>query len=113
MSTAIECATIEEVRTYIDRIDRKIVACLAERGEYVKQAARFKKSTEDVKTPQRVEQVIDKVTSLAREIGGNPVVIERVYRAMIAAFIDAELVEHQSLVETAGQTVVITRQVSR
>jgi isochorismate pyruvate lyase len=113
MSTVIECPSIEEVRTYIDRIDRKIVACLAERGEYVKQAARFKKSANDVKAPRRVEQVIDRVTAFSREVGGNPVVTEHVYRAMIAAFIDAEQVEHEALVDTAGQAVVTARQVAR
>ena len=49
------CDSIEEVRANIDRIDYQIVALLAERGGYVKQAARFKKTTDDVKAPQRVE----------------------------------------------------------
>ena len=64
MSNAVNCASIEEVRSNIDRIDRQIVALLAERGIFVKQAARFKKTTDDVKAPQRVEQVIAKVTAL-------------------------------------------------
>jgi isochorismate pyruvate lyase len=56
----------------------------------VKQAARFKKTTDDVKALQCVEQVINKVTTLS---AADPVVTEQVYRAMIAAFIDAELEE--------------------
>lgn len=78
----------------IDRIDRQIVGLLAERGHYVKQAAKFKKTTADVKAPQRVEQVIAKVKALAVELDANPAVTEQVYRAMIAAFIEAELAEH-------------------
>jgi isochorismate pyruvate lyase len=78
----------------IDRLDRQIVALLAERGGYVRQAATFKQATADVQAPQRVEQVIGKVTALARELGANPTVTERVYCAMIAAFIEAELAEH-------------------
>ena len=92
-----DCSSIEEVRAQIDRIDRQIVALLAERGAYVKQAARFKKSSDDVKAPQRVEQVIAKVIGLSRELGANPAVTEQVYRAMIAAFINAELAEHAAL----------------
>ncbi len=88
------CASIEEVRAKIDRIDRQIVALLAERGGYVKQAAQFKKTTDDVKAPQRVEQVIKRVKALAEELGANPSVTEKVYRAMISGFIDAELAEH-------------------
>ena len=61
---------------------KEIVAHLAERGEYVKQAARFKKSTDDVRAPQRVEQVIGKAVALAGELGANPHVTEQVYRAM-------------------------------
>lgn len=92
-----ECKSIENVRSHIDRIDRQIVALLAERGGYVKQAARFKKTTDDVKAPQRVEQVIAKVTALAREFGADASVAEQVYRAMIAGFISAELTEHAAL----------------
>ncbi|WP_218011464.1 chorismate mutase [Azohydromonas lata] len=96
------CESLEEVRTQIDRLDRQIVALVAERGGYVKQAAKFKKTTDDVKAPQRVEQVIAKVKSLAGELGANPDVTERVYRAMIAAFIEAEMAEHARLAGSAS-----------
>ncbi len=96
MNQDIQCFSIEEVRENIDRIDRKIVALLAERGEYVKQAASFKKTTDEVKAPQRVEKVISKVTALAEELGANPSVTEEVYRAMISSFIKAELAEHSA-----------------
>jgi len=91
------CNSIEAVRENIDRIDIQIVSLLAERGRYVKQAARFKKTTDDVRAPQRVEQVIDKVKAISLQVGANAVVIERVYRAMISAFVEAELTEHASL----------------
>ena len=97
MDNATLCANIEDVRVHIDRIDRQIVSLLAERGSYVKQAAKFKRSTEDVKAPQRVEQVILKVTELARQLGGDPVITERVYRTMISDFIDAEMTEHEAI----------------
>ncbi|WP_298716602.1 chorismate mutase [uncultured Oceanisphaera sp.] len=93
----VVCNSIEEVRTNIDSIDRKIVALIAERGGFVNQAARFKKTTDDVKAPARVEQVIDKVRGLSAEFGGNSDVTEVVYRAMISAFISAELTEHAEL----------------
>ena len=37
--------SLDQVRAQIDRLDRQIVALLAERGEYVRQAARFKKTS--------------------------------------------------------------------
>ncbi len=91
------CQDIEEVRAHIDRIDRQMVTLLAERGAYVKQAAQFKKTTADVQAPQRVEQVISKVTALSVELGANPAVTEQVYRAMISGFINTELAEHAAL----------------
>lgn len=96
------CSSLEEIRAHIDRIDRQIVALLAERGGYVKQAARFKRNAHDVEAPQRVEQVIDKATALSREMGANPAVVEEVYRALISAFIKTELAEHSAINEMPG-----------
>ncbi len=93
----VSCNSLNEVRDNIDKIDRKIVELLAQRGTLVTQAASFKKTTDEVKAPNRVEQVIAKVTALAQEHGANPAVVESVYRAMISAFIEAELKEHALL----------------
>ena len=101
MNNTVTCNSLEEVRSNIDAIDQKIVSLIAQRGAFVMQAARFKRTTEDVKAPQRVEQVISKVRGIAVESAGNPDVTEAVYRAMISAFINAELAEHSSL---AGET---------
>ena len=91
------CHSLEQVREHIDLLDRQIVSLIAQRGAYVSQAARFKKDSNAVKAPQRVEQVCAKVRALANELGANPQVTEDVYRAMIAAFIQQELAEHSAL----------------
>ena len=93
----VNCDSLEQVREKIDGLDRQIVGLIAERGAYVSQAARFKKDRDAVMAPQRVEQVIGKVRTLADELGANPDVTESVYRAMIAAFIEQELAEHKAL----------------
>jgi isochorismate pyruvate lyase len=93
MNKVAICHSLEEVRENIDELDRQIVGLLAARGGYVKQAVRFKKTTDDVKAPDRVEQVIEKVLTLAAEAGAMPAVTEAVYRAMISAFIEAELAD--------------------
>lgn len=97
------CNSLNEVRENIDKIDREIVALLAARGRFVTEAASFKKTKSEVKAPTRVEQVISKVTALAQEQGANPAVVESVYRAMISAFIEAELKEHSRLNENRGE----------
>jgi isochorismate pyruvate lyase len=90
-----DCKTIEEVRENINRIDREIVDLISQRSRYVGQAAKFKKTTQDVKAPGRVEEIILKVRGLAVENHLNPDIIEKIYRTMIACFIDYELKTHK------------------
>jgi isochorismate pyruvate lyase len=84
------CANLAEVRTNIDRIDHEIIALMAERGRYVEEAGRFKANPAAVSAPARVEEIIAKVKTIARENGLAEDVAERAYRAMIAAFEDYE-----------------------
>jgi isochorismate pyruvate lyase len=84
------CANLLEVRTNIDRLDHEIIRLMAERGEYVAEAGRFKADPAAVSAPTRVEEVIAKVKTIARENGLSESVAERSYRAMIAAFEDYE-----------------------
>ncbi|MFT0519047.1 chorismate mutase [Pseudomonas faucium] len=93
----VHCTSLAEVRQRIDEIDRSLVSLLAQRGNLVTQAAGFKKTTDDVRAPARVEQVIDKVRALAAETGASAEVVEQVYRAMIAAFIAEELKAYAKL----------------
>lgn len=91
--------SLDEVRAGIDRLDREIVRLMAERGAFVRAAARFKASRADVEAPGRVEQVVAKVRVLAADAGLEPQVAEAAYRAMIAAFIE---VEHSVFMATQG-----------
>ena len=92
------CASLAEVRENIDRLDRQIVALLAERGRYVKDAARFKRDAFQVSAPQRQQEVIDKVKALAEQQGAYPEVVEAAYRALIAGFIAREQQDHLGMV---------------
>jgi isochorismate pyruvate lyase len=93
----MECSNLDEVRANIDRLDRQIVSLLAERGNYVLQAAKFKPKIDDVSAPQRVEAVIRNVRRIAVETGALPDVVEETYRTLIAALIQAERTEYQRL----------------
>jgi isochorismate pyruvate lyase len=84
------CETLAEVRENIDRIDRQILALMAERGQYVAEAGRFKANPAAVSDPVRVEAILAKVRKIAAEDGLSPDVAERTFRAMIAAFTDYE-----------------------
>ena len=93
----IECNSIDEVRTNINNIDEQIVKLIALRGCFVKQTAKFKKDSDDVKAPKRVEEVISKVKNIARLNDANEEVVENVYRIMIDSFIKAEMKEFDTL----------------
>ena len=95
--TATDCRTMDEVRIAIDRIDREIVALLAERGGYVRQAGRIKAAREQIVDPPRIEDVVAKVRDQAQARGLAPDLAEAVYREMIARFIDLETVEFDRL----------------
>jgi isochorismate pyruvate lyase len=95
MTRIAPCTSLAEVRHHIDRLDRQLVALIAERGTYVRQAAGFKKTAEEVPAPQRVAQVLARVNALALESGAEPAVVDATWRAMIAAFIDCER-QHQA-----------------
>ena len=89
----MNCENLEEVRDNIDRIDNEIIKRIAERGCYVKQASKFKKNSQDVNAPQRVEAFIQKVRTLSEKYGANPDMIEKLYRDMIATFVTIEMEE--------------------
>ena len=85
-----QCTSLADVRREIDRLDQGIVRLLAERGRYVLAAAQFKRNEAEVRAPDRVEQVVANVLRLAAAEGAMPDVVERGYRALIAAYTDAE-----------------------
>lgn len=87
--------SLHDIRSQIDVIDAELVKGLAAREALVRQAAAFKVDEQAVRAPARVEEVITRVRSLAVELGASPAVVERVYRAMIEAFINLELTEHR------------------
>ncbi len=89
----MECATLEDARANIDRVDEQLVDLLAERDAYVRQAARFKRSPEEAAAPRRVEQMIAGVRGFARDSGVDPDLVERVYRTMIDGFTELERAE--------------------
>ena len=97
--------SLADVRLRIDAIDRQLVALIAERGACVAQAATFKRNDAEIAAPDRVAQVLARVNGLAVELGADPQVVEATWRAMIAAFIDAETATHAALpTQTSSST---------
>ncbi len=84
--------SLEDARNRVDAIDDALIELIATRQFYVDQVIRFKRKSEDIKSP-RIEEVIEKVCVQASQQGLDPELIENIYREMIQHFIRRELKE--------------------
>ncbi len=91
-----ECQSLEEVRQYIDKLDDQIVELIAARNGYVKQAAKFKHSIDEIKGKERMEAVMDRVRSRAMEFGVSPNLLTTLYTIMIDEMVEAEISEFRN-----------------
>ena len=88
-----KCENLEQARAKIDLIEQELIEMIATRQFYVDQAVRFKRTAEDVQSPERVQQVINKVGEQAIQLHTDPDLVEKIYREMIQHFIQRELKE--------------------
>ncbi|MFM9846349.1 MAG: chorismate mutase [Hyphomicrobiaceae bacterium] len=86
-----DCASLDEVRVEIDRVDKALVSMIAERFGYVERAWQIKLDLkQEANVPWRNQQVFDKVRALATEKGLPPDLCEALWRQMIGWFIQYE-----------------------
>ena len=97
------CTTMEDVRRFIDALDDVIVPLLVTRGGYMTQAARIKQSDSQVRDEERIEAIVARVRARAVQEGGQPDVIEAIYRSMMEAYIAYEHREFARLRTPEGQ----------
>ena len=88
------CQSMQEVRAGVNALDDILVPLLVERSGYMTQAAKVKNDEHLVRDEARIQTIIDRVRPMAQAQGGNPDLIERLYRAMMECYIDYE---HQEL----------------
>jgi len=88
-----ECHSLAEVRDEIDKLDDRIVELIAERNNYIKQAARFKDTIAEVKAPDRIDAVIQRLRHKALELDLSPNLIADLYKMMIDEMVETEIAE--------------------
>ncbi|CAN7601013.1 chorismate mutase [Acidovorax sp. LjRoot129] len=84
------CTTMAEVRARIDALDDILVPLLVERSGYMTQAARIKQSDAQVRDVARIEAIVRRVRAAAQAEGGQPHLIEAIYRGIMEASIAYE-----------------------
>ncbi len=95
MKTPMSCESLEDVRAEIDRIDEQIIALLGRRLEYVRVAAKFKRSEAEVAAPDRQKAMLEARREWAQREGLDPGLIEQLYRDLVAWFISHEMQHFQ------------------
>ena len=91
------CENMQDVRAEVDRIDRLLVALIAERQGYMSEAARIKQDRNVVHDDARIEDVVAKVKAFATEMGLSHDIAEPVWREMISRCIAFEFEEWDRL----------------
>lgn len=84
------CTSLDEIRTGMDAIDREIVALIARRVDYVRNAAKFKSSSANVAAPDRVAAVLKTRREWAEAAGLSGEVIEGLYRELVSYSVSEE-----------------------
>lgn len=81
---------MDDLRAQIDRVDRALVAMMAERQSYIERAAILKNARNTVHDDARIEDVVTKVLAEAQKQGLSPAIAEPVWRELIARSIALE-----------------------
>jgi isochorismate pyruvate lyase len=97
LKTGPDCTTMADVRYEIDRLDRDLVALIAERQSYIEAAARIKGDRDTVRDPARIEDVVGKVLAEAEKHGLARHIAEPVWRLLIERSIAHEFEEWDRL----------------
>ena len=90
LKTAQSCDSMTELRTAIDTLDARLVALLAVRQAYIERAAQLKTGRDQVRDPERIEDVVAKVIAEGRRAGLSAEIAEPVWRTLIEASIRHE-----------------------
>jgi isochorismate pyruvate lyase len=87
------CNTLDEARTEIDKVDEKIVELVALRNSYIKQIAKFKNTVEEVKSDERIADVVSRARTKAIELDLSPNLINDMFVRMIDEMVETEIAE--------------------
>jgi len=87
------CNTLDEARIEIDKVDEKIVELVALRNSYIKQIAKFKTSIEEVKSDERIADVVSRARAKAIELDLSPNLINDMFVRMIDEMVEIEIAE--------------------
>ncbi len=91
-----KCKTLDEARVEIDKVDNDIVKLIALRNEYIKQIAHFKNSVEEVKSEERIADIVSRARAKAIELDLSPNLINDIFVRLIDDMVESEIAEFKN-----------------
>ncbi len=91
-----KCEILSDARAEIDKVDEKIVELIALRNDYIKQIAHFKNSIEEIKSEDRITDIVNRVRSKAIELNLSPNLINDIFVRMIDEMVESEIAEFKN-----------------
>ncbi len=91
-----KCNSLKEVRDQIDKLDLQLVELISQRSHFIRQAAGFKNSVDEVKAEDRVDFIIQRVRHKAIALGINPNMITELFTLMINEMVEMEISEFRN-----------------
>ena len=98
------CHSIQQIRDGVDEIDLALLKLLVRRQAYALRFVRIKKDAGLPRAPdeKRIAQQIQRARALGIEMGVSPIIVEPLFRTMIAQHVEFELLEYARLGEMSG-----------
>jgi isochorismate pyruvate lyase len=95
------CQSVQDIRDGVDEIDLALLKLLARRQAYATQFVKIKKNAGLPRTPdeKRIARQIERAKALGIEMGVSPIIIEPLFRTMIAQHVEFEFLEYARLGE--------------
>ena len=91
-----KCNSLQEVRDEIDALDYQLVELLSQRSHFIRQAAAFKNSVDEVKAQERIDFIMQRIRHRAIELGINPNMISELFTIMINEMVETEIAEFRN-----------------
>jgi len=85
-----DCESLQDIRQGIDHIDQQIIELLAQRMDYVLNAAKFKPDLASIPAPDRVEKMLVQRKQWAEKVSLDPKFIVPLYNQIIQWFIQQQ-----------------------
>ena len=93
------CQSIQEIREGVDEIDLALLKLLVRRQAYAARFVKIKKAAGMPRAPDanRIAQQIERAKALGVEMGVSPIIVEPLFRTMIAQHVEFEALEYSRL----------------